>query len=160
MVTRILLIVIGLMLLSCTPQEKEFTSAEKESIRQEVKNMLLDYNAAIKSKGLSAEFQFLDSSKDFYWFPPGFKTWLGYDSIRAIISSNAPKLRSVINTYDSLRIDPISAEFATYSGILHSKMQDTSGMITEMRLKETGTVIKRGNQWKLLSGQTDILPNQ
>src|SRR5207253_12839 len=104
------------------------------------------------SSGLTAEFQYLDSSDDFYWCPPGFTSWLPYDSIKAIIIANASKIHSIENTWEKLRIDPIDPEYATYTGILESKMEDASGTVSQIRLKETGLVIKRGTEWKLLSG--------
>lgn len=142
---------------ACTQKKSELTPKERDRIRTDVKATLYAYNAAIASRGLLAEFEYLDSSSQFSWFPPGFNTWLSYDSVSAILRANAPKFRSVVNNWDTLRIQLLDDDLATYSGVLISIATDTSGTTTYTRLKETGILIKRETGWKLLNGQTDIL---
>ena len=55
-------------------------------------------------------------------------------------------------------MDPLSADYATFSGKLTSTSVDTAGQATTVTLLETGVVVKREHGWKLLRGQTVMLP--
>lgn len=105
-----------------------------------------------------AEFRYLDSSLDFYWVPPGASVAYGYDSIRMMIERNADKFQSVDNSWDSLHVIILDKEHVTYNGRLNSNMTDTSGQTFEIKLVESGVLIKRQNGWKLLGGQTAVIP--
>ena len=47
---------------------------EKALVANTIRQTLYDYVGAIKQKGLTAEFKFLDSSADFFWVPPGYSS--------------------------------------------------------------------------------------
>jgi hypothetical protein len=147
----------SLFLWGCVAKPSGLTEKEANLVRKETITMLNAYNNAIRSKGLLAEFEYLDSSKQFSWFPPGFSTWISYDSVASVLRANSPKLKSVNNSWDTLRIEPIARDLAAYTGVLLSETEDTSGKITRVRLKETGVLIRRNDKWKLLTGQTAVL---
>ena len=153
----IFIIVLFLAFISCR-QHNHLTVDQKKVIVEEIKLMMNNYYNDIKSSGLVAEFKYLDSSKDFSWSPPGYSMSISYDSVAHILRSNAAGFKSILNTWETLEILPLSKELATYSSRINSRVTDTSGMITNTILLETGTVIKRKGGWKLLSGQTKILP--
>lgn len=133
------------------------TEKEKITISNEVISTLKNYYADIKKSGLTAEFNYLDASSDFFWLPPGYTTPISYDSVSAIIKQNAMKFTSVNNTFETLKVIPLSKELATYSGRLRSIMTDTSGTNLSFTLVETGVMIHRKDGWKLLHGQTSML---
>ena len=120
--------------------------------------MMNDYYNEIKTNGLLAEFKYLDSSDDFSWTPPGYSASISYDSVANILRSNAGGIKSILNTWNSLEIHPETEKSANYIGIITSLVTDTSGKITNIKLIERGTVIKRKDGWKLLSGETSIVP--
>jgi hypothetical protein len=115
------------------------------------------YYNDIRKLGLTAEFKYLDNSSEFFWVPPGYSDAIAYDSVVTILKQNAPKYKSIDNSFDTLRIIPLSRELATYTGRLHSTMTDTADRIITFSLVETGILIKRPDGWKLLNGQTTIL---
>ena len=156
MVRAHLLILISLIATSCS-QSPALTNAQSAQIENEIQEMLHAYNAEIKTSGLMAEFRYLDDSPQFYWIPPGFTSPLSYDSVTAIIRQNAGKYQRVDNSFDELRIIPLTAEIATYSGRLRSIITDTANHVTNCTMIESGVLIKRTDGWKLLSGQTSLL---
>lgn len=145
-----------LLLCSCGQNESTDTFNEK-AIREEVRQTLKDYYDDISVSGLTAEFKYLDSSDQFYWVPPGFKSAISYDSVATILRQNAPKYSSVKNTFDTLSVYALSYKLATYTGRLRSSMTDTNGITVQIKMLETGVLLKRRNGWKLLCGQTGIL---
>lgn len=66
-------------------------------------------------------------------------------------------LLSVKMEWDTLQVFPLTNEIANYSGIVDGVMIDTSGIEARMSILESGTLIKREDGWKLLSGQSKIL---
>jgi len=119
------------------------------AIIEQVEQTLNNYAAAVKKDGLQAEFGYLDNSADFFWVPPGYDNAISFDSIATILNSNAPFYKAIENTFDSLRVVPLTERLATYTAQLHSVMTDTSGNVSSIRLLETGIVIKRAEGWKL-----------
>lgn len=152
---RITIIILSLLLIAC--QSSEF---DREQVRVEIEEMLSEYHAAIAKDGLLAEFTYLDDSDDFFWVPPGYSSVLDYDSVRSILTQNAPLLSYAKFTWETLEIYPLSAELGTYSGVLVSVTEDTAGTRTTAKMIESGTLIKRKDGWKLLSGQSRVLDNQ
>ena len=151
-----ILLFIFIAIFSCR-QSTTMTKDEKTRIELDVQKTLTDYYDDIRKSGLTAEFNYLDHSPDFFWVPPGYSRCISYDSVVHVLEENAPKFKSIDNSFESLRIVPLSIEIATYTGRLHSTMTDTSGKIMTLQLVETGVLIKRKEGWKLLNGQTTIL---
>ncbi len=148
MKTTFLLIVIAGA--SCSPKG----SMEANAVVREVRTMFEAYESSIERDGLMAEFAFFDSSEDFFWVPPGYSSALSFDSVRSIVTQNAAQSRSIKLAWDTLRIIPLSANIAAYTGILRWSSEGPSGEATATSLIETGVVVRRGGTWKILCGQT------
>jgi hypothetical protein len=142
---------------ACRPAGNELSRDEAEALTIAARDMLYRYCKDVSRRGLMAEAGYLDSSNDFYWVPPGYTAAISYDSVMSVLRGNAPALRSVVNTWEQLRIKPLSRTYASYSGTLASSSTDTAGTTTRVRLIETGLLVKRKEGWKLLSGQTALL---
>ena len=153
---RISWLLLYCVLMSC---QLHINNRDLEHVKAEVRETLDDYAADIRAKGLTAEFKYLDSSEQFFWVPPGYTSALTYDSVRAIISKNANAFKLVNNSWDTLRIIPLTKELANYTGVLQSDMTLQNDSVMHYRMIETGILIKRESGWKLLSGQTSVLPN-
>lgn len=141
---------------SCVQTDK-LSEAEKQLIINDVTEMFVNYHNDIRKDGLTAEFKYLDQSTDFFWVPPGYKSALSYDSVRQILEINAKSFRAIEFEWDRLQVFPLSDKIANYSGIVKGSMIDTSGIKASVLIIESGTVIKRPDGWKLLSGQSAVL---
>lgn len=154
---RCALPVLLVLLASGCNTPSSFTEAEQQRVTAEVDSMLHAYLDAMREGGLEAEFDYLDSTDAFFWVPPGYDSWISYDSVAAVLRAMAPTLRSTDYRWKSLRIDPISEDRAIYTGTLTGALTDTSGQVTNLSMIETGTVIRREDGWKLLNGQSALL---
>lgn len=145
-----------LLLLACqTPNTStQFDAQAQQKVVHEVEDMLHAYHAAIEQDGLEAEFAFLDTSEQFFWVPPGYESALDFDSVQTILLHNAKNMQQIHFEWESLTINALSLEFATYHGIVAGNMQDTSGTEFPVKILESGALIKRPSGWKLLSGQS------
>ncbi len=74
---------------------QESKKIDTNRITEEVKNMLFDYHKAIAKDGLTAEFNYLDQSSDFFWVPLGYRIALNYDSVQNILQQNAKLFQSI-----------------------------------------------------------------
>jgi len=147
-------------MIACTRTTRNaspLTQSEKDSVVKEVQHTLNEYYADILKSGLLAEFKYLDNVPEFFWVPPGYSQPISYDSIKAILTRSASRYKSIDNSFDTLLITPLSAEYAVYSCRLTSKMTNQSDSTVIYSLAETGVVVKRSEGWKLLSGQTSLL---
>ena len=152
-------IIFAVALINCRgPEYNEKWS--RTIVKQEATQMLYDYHKAIAKDGLSAEFQYLDHSADFFWVPPGYSSKLNYDSVQKILIENDKSISSIQLEWDTLEVFPLSEEIASYTGIVRSKMKDTTGHSSETAIIESGTLIKRTDGWKLLSGQSAVLADK
>lgn len=149
-------ILLLLAVLSCN-RAQESSEIDKESITKEIILMLDNYHKDIAKDGLTAEFKYLDQSSDFFWVPPGYNTALSYDSVRSILEMNAKAFESIEFNWNTLEIFPLTNEIANYTGIVNGVMFDTAGVESKVSIIESGTLIKREDGWKLLSGQSAVL---
>lgn len=123
-------------------------------IREEVRQLMNDYNDAIREGGLLTEFKYLEQSSDFYWVPPGYNRSLSYEEVADIININAARYKWIDNAWESLKVFPLTNDLASYTGIVRSTMMDTSDQVTRFILLESGIARRGPTGWKILSGQT------
>lgn len=145
-----------IVLISCV-HTPDLSNDRKDEIKNEVQIFLKSYHSAIAKNGLTAEFDYLDNSPDFFWVPPGYSSALNYDSIASILETNAKNFKKVQFSWKSLELFPLSNSIVNFSGIVNGEMTDLSGKTTQMSILESGTLIKRSEGWKLLSGQSRML---
>lgn len=143
-----------LFLVACQPTDPNATA---EVVDQEVRKMLTNYHEDMAKYGLRGEFKYLDESEDFFWNPPGYNTTLDYESVKVEVLKNADRFRSVSYEWDTLSVYPLSANLASFSGIVTGAMTDTAGVVYNVRLMESGTVTRRKDGWKLLNGHSSNL---
>lgn len=154
--TKLLLFHIIILIISCN-KVKDLNDSEKGQIIEDIKKMLDNYHMDIAESGLTAEFKYLDESSDFFWVPPGYESALSYDSVKKILESNAKAFHTIEFHWDTLQIFPLSKEIANYHGVVGGSMIDTAGVKSKILLIESGSIVKRNNGWKLLSGQSATL---
>ena len=130
---------------------------DRSKVEYEVITMLNDYHIAIKEGGFAAEFDYLDQSNDFFWIPPGYESALDFDSVKTILLGSASAFEHVDLDWETLQAYPLSNTIATYSGIVKGTMTDTTGVDNDVRILESGTLIRREDGWQLLSGQSRML---
>ena len=156
---QLLIIAISISMLSCS-SEKTIQDFDAATIEKEVKQMFMAYDDSLRKSGINGEFFFLDNSDAFYWVPPGYKYALPYDSIANILHANSPKYQYIDNSWDNLQIMGLSDKYASFNGVVNSYVITSENDTIVTKLSETGIVVKRGNEWKLLSGQTVIIENE
>src|SRR5439155_15807893 len=127
------------------------------AVRKEIKITIDNYYNDIRKEGLLAEFKYLDSSGQFFWVPPGYLNYAGYDSIAAAIRRNAAFIKWIDNGYDSLLIIPLTSEHAKFAMRTRSTIVNSAGDSSRIHFIESGVMVKRKDGWKFLSGQTSLL---
>lgn len=148
-------LLICFFILSCN--QSNHSSGKNDDVRNEIKTTFDNYYNDIRKQGLLAELKYLDSSAQFFWVPPGYLNYAGYDSIAAAIKENAATLKSIDNRYDSLLIVPLTGNYAQFAVRTISTAVTTTGDSSQTAFIESGVMVKRKDGWKFLSGQTSIL---
>ena len=92
--------------MACSPQS-ESQNFDKEAVAADINRMFDAYHEALNTEGILAEFDYLDTSEDFFWVPPGYSSALTYDSIKTIITQNDILLDSVHFEWESLKVNPM-----------------------------------------------------
>ena len=120
--------------------------------------MLHAYHQAIAQDGLKAEFAYLDSSEQFFWVPPGYTSALDFDSVKSILLQSDKAMQQVDFHWEKLELFVLSPKIVNFTGIVGGQMLDTAGLNSPVNIIESGTCIQRADGWKLLSGQSALLP--
>lgn len=123
-------------------------------VERDVRDMLADYGDATETKGLLAEFTYLDSSAQFAWMPPGFSSPIDFDSVAVCLRTNAPLIRSISWKWAQLNVLPLNDTLAYYYGRLSSTTTLHTDSVLTTGLLESGLWVRRGPDWKLLAGHT------
>lgn len=150
----------SLFILACNqspPTKPPFNTARIET---EVRTMLADYAEAQRQSGVLGELPYLDTTDAFFWVPPGYAQAINGDSVRAVLHKFTPMIRSVDGHWLALDVHPLSDSLAVYTGRLRATSISTAGDSTTYELLETGIVAKRVDGWKLLGGQTAVVPTK
>jgi hypothetical protein len=101
----------------------------------------------------------LDTTDAFFWIPPEFDKALNYNEVKRILLENVPSTEGIQFKWEKLEVFPLKENVATYHGIVLSSMPIDSAKMHQSRILESGTLIKRKDGWKLLSGQSINLKN-
>lgn len=152
----ILVSIVVTTFLSCN-QSSTLTTEDRKIIAEEVTSMLHNYQRSVKESGLMAELEYLDSSSNFFWVPPGYSSPINYDSVVTILKQSAPKFKTIDNTFEELTVVPLDKDNALYTARLRSVMTDTAGIETVVVLRETGVATRRNAYWRLFGGQTNLV---
>ena len=95
--------IFGLLVsVACRQESQSLSDETRASVVQEVEQLFDNYFAAVRRGGLTAEFDYLDNSGDFFWVPPGYSQPISYDSVVALLTLNAGKFQLIENVMDSL----------------------------------------------------------
>lgn len=147
-----------LMFGACTQtQNLHLTEEEEAAIKKEVQVFLEQYSAAVKKRGLKAEFDFIGEPENFRWQPPGYKVFIKYDSVATLINQNAARYKLVNNRYEVKEILVPGSGTATYNAKVYSHMEDNEGQSTDVVFSEVGVLKKKRDGWKLMVGVTTII---
>jgi hypothetical protein len=135
------------------------TMSKRQSARiaTEAEAMLRDYHTQLAQHGLAAEFKFLDSTDQFSWHPAGYNGPINFDSVATTLRQLDDFYTSIQSKWDTLSIIPVSDTMATYTGEFTTKMTDVTGITDTYVMQETGTLIKRPDGWKMLTGKTTMI---
>jgi hypothetical protein len=155
---RYLFLIFILLWIQCRNHSTSPGITDKDQVISSAKKMLQDYYDDIRANGLLAEIKWLDSSSSFFWVPPGYGGPILFDSVAKVIRRNALSIRKIDERWENLQIQPLTADFVSYTGRINSTVIDSAGHSTTNRFLETGILIKKEDGWKLLSGQTGMLP--
>jgi len=93
MCSRWLLFFCALIVTACHQSTGE--DFDQEIVKASVKQMLENYHRDIKAQGLTAEFNYLDSSSSFFWVPPRYSKSLSYKEVRSILERNAKAFQAI-----------------------------------------------------------------
>jgi hypothetical protein len=148
---------VAILFLLCSCGRSDKPEGNEDAIKNEIKTTIDNYYNDIRKEGFLAEFNYLDSSAQFFWVPPAYLNYAGYNSIAAAIQRNAPLFKSVDNRYDSLLIVPLTKEYAEFVMRTFSTIVSTRGDTARIAFIESGVLAKRKDGWKFLSGHTSVL---
>lgn len=151
-----LLLLLGSIFSSCEPTITN-PKENKKSDTKEIRDFLHAFHTAVNQYGLKAEFNYLDSTDDFYWIPPGYSKALNYDSFKSILNLSDEGIRQVNFEWDQLNVQLLTENIASFNGVVKGTITDTSNITINVHQIESGTLIKRKNGWKLLNGQSSAL---
>ncbi len=142
---------------SCKRGDSIWNDETADIVRKEVTATLQQYHRDIEAKGMLGEIPYLDSSDEFSWYAPGYDGPIGYDSVVSVLTQMAPMYTKIDHTWDTLAVTPASEIQAIYTGVVTTIMMDTLGRTSTLRFKETGTIVRRKDGWKLQSGKTEMI---
>jgi hypothetical protein len=145
-----------LLFLSCNNQSNK-SNGDTTSVRNEIKSTIDSYYSDIRKEGMLAGLKYMDSSSQFFWVPPGYLNYTGYDSIAAAIRRNAASFKSISNRYDSLLVIPLTDRYANFVMRTISTTVGAAGDTSRTAFIESGVMVKKDDRWKFLSGQTSVL---
>lgn len=156
MIRSFAILLITFQIWACAKDASEIPF-QKNQVKDEVKAMLLRYHDAVYEHGLLAEFEFLDQSEDFFWISPGYTDALNYETVASILRRSDSSLMAVEFQWETLSLYPLSNNLCNYSGKVTDSMVQNDSTVLAIHLIESGTIIKRKDGWKLLSGQSTNL---
>ena len=139
-------------------QKIEFTDAQRVVIRDSVTQLKYRVWDEIRAKHLEAALNLFDDSPDFFWVFAPDTTMVSYDVFVARLKGAFRDYRSIDVVWDRMHVEPLTNEYAEYTGKYHATYTDASGKIFKATGLETGIVVHRSSGWKILNGQTYELP--
>jgi len=141
-----------LFVLSNCTQNDRLSEQDSDSVNTDVQQMLSALSDSIHARGLAGWIPFLHQSREFTWEFHGQVT--SYDSLVAAEQQESPRFQSITLTWDSIQVQPIASDKATFSATYHEIVVDTAGKQSTLIGSVEANVIKISGSWKVQRGRT------
>jgi len=130
------------------------TESQRAVIRDSVIQLNNRYFDDVKANRLGAVLDYIDDSPEFFWVFPPDTTVISHDALVAMFKTEVRLYRSIDLVWDYMRVEPLTNQYAVYTGKFHETKIDISNRVTKFNGAETGIVVHRPTGWKFLNGQT------
>jgi hypothetical protein len=147
---RIVLILLSLtILLCCCKRSGNNSQAERATVSNDINGMLAALADSITKNGFAGWIGFLDDSKEFKWVSWG--STRSYDSLVVRLRLGDRSFHFFAVHWDSVRIEPLSANEATLFAICSQSAVDASGQEATLALDVIANLRKIDRYWKFHS---------
>ncbi|TXG34763.1 hypothetical protein [Seonamhaeicola maritimus] len=116
--------------------------------------MFAEYHDDLIENGIKDIIKYLDESRDFFWLLSGNSSSSDYKTVSSLLLSHHPLVKYLEFDWNPLHIHPLTKNIAVYTGVVEGVQLDTSNIKSSFKVVESGTLVKRKDGWKFLSGQS------
>ena len=149
---KLLIISIALICFSCD-YNQEKNEFPKTQIKEEISIMMRNFVDDLNKSGVNSQIKYLDNSEDFRWTYSNERKIYQFNDLVKKFNNSKIEDYDVHLSFDELQIIPISENIANYNLKL-SGYTKNEGKNTDISILESGTLIKRNDEWKFLNMQT------
>jgi hypothetical protein len=119
-------------------------------VTDSVRQMTIKLTNDLAQSGPAAWLNYFDRGPDFFMSSDGQLVFKDYPAARVFIENNLVKsIRKINLQFDSLRIDPLSPQFASVGAGFHENLTDSSGKIISVDGYVTALAVSTGEGWKI-----------
>ena len=144
-----------LPLVSCQ-RSTDLTDAQRTTVIQGVQQMALQFFDDLRTHNAPAVVGHLDSSDAFFWVFPPDTAVVSRASLAAALRAELEANPSIESRWLRIRVEPLTATVAAYSGVFEQMATDTEGKTVRTLGIESAVVVLRDDGWKFLNGQTTL----
>jgi len=135
----------------------ELNDIQKDTVIHGVQQAAVQLFDDLRTHNIASLVAAFDSSDAFFWIVPPDTTAITRDALAALHREELDTYTSIEARWLSLRVEPISATLAAYTGLFEVATVSHAGDTSTRRGIETGVMILRDGTWKFLNGQTTFL---
>ena len=151
------------MLLFCTlyfmscQGSGELNDIQRDTVIHGVQQAAVQIFDDLRTHNMASFAAALDSSDAFFWIFPPDTTAVTRDAIVSLHRAEMDKYPSIEGRWLRLRVEPISATLAAYTGLFEVVTISQTGETSTQQGIETGVMVLRHETWKFRNGQTTLL---
>ena len=135
-------------------QQATLTQSQRAAIRDSVTQLKYRVWDEVRAKHFEGTLNCFDDSPEFFWVFTPDTTIILHDVFVAMLKGAFQDYRSIDVVWDRIHVEPLTNQYAVYTGKYHVTYIDTSGKVFKAIGVETGIVVHRPTGWKILNGQT------
>lgn len=148
MKTRSLTAVFLLALIACTERSNESQTFDEESVRQEMKNLVLSYGQAVEEMNIKQTIDHFNSDPEFYVYSDG--RHFTYEGITQSVKNEFFKgLKKIEIRWDTINVRTLDSKNAVCFTILTQTLLDSAENSFNVRVKATFVGVKKDDAWKI-----------
>ena len=148
-----LFVVAAVILLQGCHKSGNVSDSERAQMLNQIQQMLDAHAKSVESEGLQGSVKYLHNSPDFRWAYKGSS--VSYDTLVSRINSDQAKYRSIRLQWDSLAIEPLTPELASFVARYREFVRDTTGRESQLSGLVKGEVIHLSDGWKFQGGRAE-----
>lgn len=131
------------------PSSQEFDEQRLAAVEADVRSFVSSIPTDLAERGPTAWLDHFDRGPNFFMASDGVEVFPDHATADELVRGFAPSIAAMEITWDSVRVQVLTPDWAVFSTAYRETLTDTSGVDIAFGGYVTGTLVRRPGSWRI-----------